>query len=110
MGFTFGERTPGAVRLSGLPAVVPEGLAVALLKDLLEQEAANPEQASFSEAEFLSRKMSRKLAVPPGVKLEKEASTALLRDLLLCKESQFSPYGKLIYIRVTSEEMDKKFK
>ncbi len=110
MGFAFGEQTTGAVVLKGLPAVVPEGLAVSLLKDLLEQEVAYPEQASFSEAEFLARKMSRKLAVPPGVKLEREASRALLRDLLLCKESQFSPYGKLVYIRVTSEEMDKKFK
>ncbi len=109
MGFTFGEHTPGAVVLSGLPSIVPEGIAVSLLKELLEQEAAFPDQASFSEAEFLARKMSRKLAVPPGVALGKEASRALLRDLLLCKESQWSPYGKLIYIRVTSEEMDKKF-
>jgi len=109
MGFSLEMQEGASVRIGGLPSVVPESLGLSLLKEMLENDLAEVEQTGFSEAEYLAKGMCRRLAVPRGTPLGDEAARSLLADLLLCKEPQWSPFGKLIYIRVTSEEMDKKF-
>ena len=64
----------------------------------------------FSQADHMSKKLAKKLAIRSGDYLEKEELQVLLNKFFDCKETQVSPFNKPIFISLEKTEIEQKLK
>jgi DNA mismatch repair protein MutL len=109
VGFCLGELKEDHVEVVGIPSVCSENKAVLVFEDLFESLSNEQPENTFSQTDLVAKSMARTLSIKRGKRLETEEQQQLINDLFACKETQFSPYNRQIFVSLTKEELEKKF-
>ncbi|MCG2459595.1 DNA mismatch repair endonuclease MutL [Flavobacteriaceae bacterium F89] len=110
IGFAFGAINADHLEIKGLPLMIPASEAESVLDELISEHQQHPDEDNFSQTDKLSKTLSKCLSVKTGDILDVGSQLALVNDLFGCKEPKLSPFNKAIYITLTEEEIDNKFK
>jgi DNA mismatch repair protein MutL len=101
----FGERQ---VAIRAVPASVPEEAAVEAFRSLLESEDAHGTRGEPPE-EHVAKTFACHAAVRTGQPLRPEERRALIDRLFATELPHGDPHGRATYVRVSMEELDRRF-
>ncbi len=103
----FGRNT---VILYGVPPEVKQGAEKKILQEIIElyKENSNAEPG-LSERENLAKAFACKTAIKAGDKLTPEEIQVLIDQLFLTRNPYVCPHGRPIIIKISIEELDKRF-
>ena len=110
IGFAFGAVDSEHLEIKGLPLLIPASEAEIVLDELISEHQQHPDDDNFSHTDRLSKTLCKCLSVKTGDILDVSSQLALVNDLFACKEPKLSPFNKPIYITITGEDIDNKFK
>jgi len=108
IGFKFELKKNHFLEIYGSPQQCPESKIKETLESLLSGENIDHSIKHFSQADHISKKLAKKLAVRSGDYLEKEELQVLLNKFFDCKETQVSPFNKPIFISLEKAEIEQK--
>jgi len=109
IGFIFDDSTTEKVILKGVPVGIAEEKTTALLNQIISEYTLDQFEGLTTQAELLAGILCKKLAVKNGELLQPESQMALVSDLFACKETLTSPFKKMIYITISSGDIENKF-
>ena len=107
LGFDFETDGPG-VLVRGLPADVVLGDERDALADLLERYRRDASLAA-GPRDALARSLARRSAVRPGQPMPPEQARGLIDQLFACDDPFTDPAGKPTMIRLSSDEIERRF-
>ena len=110
IGFKFELKKNHFLEIYGSPQQCPESKIKETLESLLSGENIDHSIKHFSQADHMSKKLAKKLAIRSGDYLEKEELQVLLNKFFDCKETQLSPFNKPIFISLEKTEIEQKLK
>lgn len=108
IGFKFELKKNHFLEIYGSPQQCPESKIKETLETLLSGKNIDNSIKHFSQADHMSKKLAKKLAVRSGDYLEKEELQVLLNKFFDCKETQVSPFNKPIFISLEKTEIEQK--
>ncbi len=108
LGFDLEHTKEEQVRVSGIPANMPESSIKEVL-DAILVSSLEAEGEAFSRAEWIAKAMCTALAIKTGRVLNEEEQTNILNDLFACKETKLSPFQKTVYTIIEGKEIENKF-
>ena len=108
IGFKFELKKNHFLEIYGSPQQCPESKIKETLESLLSGENIDHSIKHFSQADHMSKKLAKKLAIRSGDYLEKEELQVLLNKFFDCKETQLSPFNKPIFISLEKTEIEQK--
>ena len=108
IGFKFELKKNHFLEIHGSPQQCPESKIKETLDSLLSGENIDYSIKHFSQADHMSKKLAKKLAIKSGDYLEKEELQVLLNKFFDCKETQVSPFNKPIFISLEKTEIEQK--
>lgn len=109
MGFDvklFGKNT---VVVEGLPADVRVGREEQILQQVLDLFKENQQEAKLDARDALAKSFACRAAVKAGDELHEAEIRALIRQLVATQMPYVCPHGRPIMIRISTEELDKRF-
>ena len=109
IGFLFDSIKQEELVISGIPVQVTESEVVPILQDLIYNLQKEVPEDSFSLSDSIAKFMAKSVAVKSGKLLNETELSNLVNALFACKEPNFSPYNKPIFITLTTEDLDKRF-
>ncbi|WP_299534915.1 DNA mismatch repair endonuclease MutL [Ulvibacterium sp.] len=109
IGFIFETLDKESLKITGVPYLIPENEVGTVLDQLISDYRHEIAGEGFSQADILSKTLSKSLAVKTGEVLDCSSQLALVNDLFACKESRVSPFNKPIYVTLTEQDIEKKF-
>ena len=109
LGFAFGLVTQDELQITGIPQLINESEIGVILDQLISDYQMEVSENNFTQSEVLSKALCKSLAVKTGEILDGESQQALVNALFACKETNRSPFNKLIHITITEREIDNKF-
>ncbi len=111
LGFDYSISENRTVTVRGVPAHIRTGAEKELLQSILDgyKESSQTELAPLPAEEKMARSLAARGAIQPGVTLSDEEMRTLIDRLFECKEPYRTPSGKPTLIRVTLEELNRRF-
>ncbi|WP_372973872.1 DNA mismatch repair endonuclease MutL [Muriicola sp.] len=109
LGFVFEDTEDDDIAVKGLPPMVPEKEVASVLDGLISGYKQGNE-GNLSQSDMLAKAMCSAVSVKTGDRMDRVSQLALVNDLFACKESMLSPFNKPIFITLTENEIDNKFK
>ena len=110
LGFDFRIFGKNTVVLYGVPPEVKSGYEKRILQDIIDQFKENSaEEPDMDVRENLAKSFACKTAIKAGDKLTEEEMRTLINQLFLTKNPYVCPHGRPIIIRISIEELDKRF-
>ncbi len=108
LGFDLELFSGRTVVVRGVPDDIRPGDERTMLEDLLAQYKQNL-PLRLSSRENLARSMARRNAIRPGTRLTEKQMRTLIDQLFLCETPYVSPTGRPTMIRLTLEELERRF-
>lgn len=109
IGFSFEAIKQEELVILGIPAQVTESEVIPILQDLIYNLQKELPEDSFSLSDSIAKFMAKSVAIKSGKVLNEIELSNLVNALFACKEPNFSPYKKPIFITLTTEDLDKRF-
>ncbi len=108
-GFNAERSGPRTVTVRGVPEGMHAGHEKFLLKAVIAEFRDFAEEPNLSVHERLALCVARKGAIPPGTALSGPEMLALIDRLFLCQEPYTSPNGRPALLRITLDELSRRF-
>ena len=108
-GFQFDSIKKTGVTLSGIPTNVKQEKLQELFEELFEAIHNEVPNSSFSQLDAIAKSLAKSMAIKNGKKLTSKEQEDILGKLFSCKDTNYSPYGKKIFITISLEEVQLKF-
>lgn len=108
LGFDLELFSGRTVVVRGVPDDIRPGDERTMLEDLLAQYKANL-PLRLPSRENLARSVARRNAIRPGTRLTEKQMRTLIDQLFLCETPYVSPTGRPTMIRLTLEELERRF-
>jgi len=108
LGFDLELFSGRTVVVRGVPDGIRPGDERTMLADLLDQYKAQ-QALRLPSRENLARSMARRNAIRPGARLSEHEMRTLIDQLFLCDMPYASPSGRPTMVRITLEELDRRF-
>jgi len=108
LGFDLELFSGRTVVVRGVPDDIRPGDERTMLEDLLAQYKANM-PLQLPSRENLARSVARRNAIRPGTRLTEKQMRTLIDQLFLCETPYVSPTGRPTMIRLTLEELERRF-
>lgn len=108
-GFVFEVLEGEAVKISGLPAGVPESKVDEILESICADLTTDVPDAGFSQNDLLAKSLAKNLAIRTGTALLPEEQLNLIDQLFACKEPSVSPNNEPVLITLAATDFDKRF-
>ncbi len=108
-GIVFDISEKEAISITAKPLSITDTQLQPLFENILENFKNNIPETSFSQLDSIAKSMSKSSAIKKGIKLSIKEQEDIVNKLFLCKEPNFSPFGKKTYITISLEELDNKF-
>ena len=106
IGFEFDADSIDCVL--GIPIdVQPQDAAQVLIQ--LVDDLESIENTGFSPVDRMAQLMSKTMSITTGKVLSSDEQLGLINDLFSCKEPDFSPDRKPVFVTITAEDILKKF-
>ena len=110
LGFDLEAPQHGPVLVRGVPADVQLGDEREVLDDLLAQVRRNHRLLHLPARENLARSMAARSAIRPGQALGPVEARSLVDQLFACDDPFTDPAGRPTMIRLSSDEIDRRFR
>jgi len=108
LGFTIRSMSGRTVLLEAVPGAFPKWPHERILHDILtELPSGRPDVRDLVES--IARTVACKAAIKAGDKLTQEEMRALIDQLFATELPYSCPHGRPTFMRMTSEELDKRF-
>ncbi len=108
LGFDL-EVAENGLQVLGLPGDLPLAQLAGVLEELLEQLRNQQEKASLRSRDQLARVLARYGAIAPGKLLEKVEMNLIIDQLFACEQPHFTPDGRHTLVKLTLEEIARRF-
>ena len=109
LGFDLAVPEAGPVLVRGVPADVTLGDERDVLDDLLAQFRKN-HRLRLGARENVARSMASRTAIQPGHPLGPPEARRLVDELFACADPFSDPAGRPTMTRLTSDEIDRRFR
>jgi DNA mismatch repair protein MutL len=108
LGFDLELFSGRTVVVRGVPDGIRPGDERTMLTDLLDQYKAQ-QTLRLPSRENLARSMARRNAIRPGTRLNEQEMRTLIDQLFICQMPYTAPSGRPTMVRITLEELDRRF-
>ncbi len=109
IGFHFEIKDNNQLFILSMPNNIPFERINELFETLIDNLQSNKPNDNYSQIDTVAKSMARSMAIKNGVKLSNKEQEEVLNKLFLCKEPNYSPSGKKIFITITSDFIQEKF-
>ena len=109
VGFLFDKILDDTIFVKGIPVTITESQIISILEQLLEDVKNDIPNASFSQLDVMSKSLAKSLAIKIGVKLDSKEQEEIVNKLFICKQPDLSPFGKITFVTINIEDIDKIF-
>lgn len=108
-GFSISEFGEDFVKINGIPNRLPESETSILLDQLLSDFEDDIPDSGFDQNDRLAKSLAQSMAIKNGTVLQKEEQTELVNLLFSCKEPMLTPLNRLVFVKQSASDFDKKF-
>ncbi|MFD0931193.1 DNA mismatch repair endonuclease MutL [Psychroflexus salinarum] len=108
-GFSISEFGEDFVKINGIPNRLPESETSILLDQLLSDFENDIPDSGFDQTDRLAKSLAQSMAIKNGTVLQKEEQTELVNLLFSCKEPMLTPLNRLVFVKQSAADFDKKF-
>ena len=108
-GFHISEIQEDALVLDSIPTTIAEKEVVGVLESLIENFKNEVPESSFSQIDLITKSLAKSLAIKAGTPLNNKEQENILNKLFSCKEPNYSPFGKQIYVTLSLQDLEEKF-
>ncbi|MDZ4149185.1 MAG: DNA mismatch repair endonuclease MutL [Flavobacteriaceae bacterium] len=108
-GFCFSKFDQNGVEITGIPVLLSPEKTTAILRNLIEDLEYQIPDSYFSAIDLLAKKLSKSIAIKHGKSLNQKEQQQIIDLLFACKEPKLTPENKTVFIRLSWEEIEKKF-
>ncbi len=108
-GIFFELKNKETIAVSAIPLSLTETRMLPLIENIVDNFKNEVPENSFSQLDSIAKSMAKNAAIKKGVKLSPKEQEDIVNKLFLCKEPNFSPFGKKTYITISLEELENKF-
>jgi DNA mismatch repair protein MutL len=108
-GFSISEIGQDFVKINGIPNRLPESETSILLDQLLSDFENDVPDSGFEQTDRLAKSLAQSMAIKNGTLLKKEEQTELVNLLFSCKEPMLTPLNRLVFVKQSAADFDKKF-
>jgi len=109
IGFQFGEFKSDGVILNAIPNTIPQDKLVDTLEEIIDNIKLDIPEKGFSQIDAIIKSMVKSMAIKVGKSLTNKEQEELIDQLFSCKETNYSPSGKQIFITYPFDEIEQKF-
>jgi len=109
LGFNFKFQKYDKIELTGLPSDVKIGDENKIFQDLIDKYKEYELKLNLDKRDNLAKSFACRSAVKSGDKLVRQEMLGLIDNLFACKMPYVCPHGRPTVIRITTEELDKRF-
>jgi DNA mismatch repair protein MutL len=109
IGFDLAPMSGRSVMIRGLPADIRAGDERTILTEVLDQYKAFVQRLKLSPRELLARALARRSSIPRDARLDPREMRSLIDQLFQCGEPYTSPGGQPTLIRITGDELLRRF-
>ncbi|WP_457616091.1 DNA mismatch repair endonuclease MutL [Lutibacter sp.] len=109
IGFIFETISEEAVVVKGIPVNISESQITTIIEQLLDDIKNDVPDTSFSQLDIMAKSFAKSLAIKTGTKLDAKEQEEIVNKLFLCKEANYSPFGKKTFVIINIQEIDKQF-
>ena len=109
VGFLFDKILDDTIIVKGMPVTIIESQITLIIEQLLEDIKNDIPDTSFSQLDIMAKSLAKSLAIKTGSKLNLKEQEELVNKLFSCKQPDLSPFGKLTFVTINIDEIDKKF-
>lgn len=110
IGFQFASFDQEQVQISGIPSSIIDTQVNAILDRFLADFEQNVPKEELDTSQALARILARNASIKTGISLNTEEQLSIINRLFACKEPNLSPESKPVFIRLGTEDLDKRFK
>jgi DNA mismatch repair protein MutL len=107
MGFVVKQKD-NHLHITGIPAICDDKQLGQLFEDVFSPPDDHEQVASFSQADYMAKILSKSLSTKGNLTLSIQEQQALVDDLFACKDTLTSPFNRKIFITLDKEELEKK--
>ncbi|WP_019038555.1 DNA mismatch repair endonuclease MutL [Psychroflexus tropicus] len=108
-GFSISEIGEDFVKINGIPNRLPESETSILLDQLLSDFENDIPDSGFDQTDRLAKSLAKSMAIKNGSLLQKEEQIELVNLLFSCKEPMLTPTNRLVFVKQSAADFDKKF-
>jgi DNA mismatch repair protein MutL len=109
LGFNFKFLKEDKIELTGLPSDVKIGDENKIFQDLINKYKEYELKLNLDKRDNLAKSFACRSAVKAGDKLARQEMLGLIDSLFACKMPYVCPHGRPTVIRITTDELDKRF-
>jgi DNA mismatch repair protein MutL len=109
LGFNIRFLKNDRIELTGLPSDVKIGDENKIFQELIDQYKEYELKLKLEKRDNLAKSFACRSAIKSGDKLLRQEMLALIDSLFACKMPYVCPHGRPTVIRITTEELDKRF-
>lgn len=109
LGFNFRLLKEEKIELTGLPSDVKIGDENKIFQELIDQYKEYELKLKLDKRDNLAKSFACRSAIKSGDKLQRQEMLGLIDSLFACKMPYVCPHGRPTVIRITTEELDKRF-
>ena len=108
-GFSISKILDDSIVLETIPINISESEVIGVIEELIENFKNEIPENSFSQIDIIAKSLAKSLAIKSGINLTHKEQEDILNKLFLCKEPNYSPFGKKVFITLSLEELEEKF-
>jgi len=108
-GFHVSKILKDAIVLDSIPGTITENDVNMILEEIIDSIKNEIPETNFSQIDIIAKSLAKSLAIRSGTKLNFKEQEDILNKLFLCKEPNYTPFGKQTYITITLKELEDKF-
>lgn len=109
IGFDIAPMSGRTVMVRGVPTDIRTGDERAVLNEVLDQYREFAQRMRLSSRELLARSLAQRSAIPSDSRLDAREMRSLIDQLFQCKEPYTNPGGRPTLIRITADELSRRF-
>ena len=108
-GFHVSKILEDAIVLDSIPGTITENDVNTILEEIIDSIKNEVPETNFSQIDIIAKSLAKSLAIRPGIKLNFKEQEDILNKLFLCKEPNYTPFGKQTFVTISLKELEDKF-
>lgn len=109
LGFDIRFSKHHAIIIEGIPQDVQVGSEEHILKDILQEYAANYLEKGLEISDSMAKSYSCKMAIKAGDRLSDEEMRVLIDELFSTSMPYVCPHGRPVVVKIALDEFDRRF-
>ena len=109
IGFQFQEFTSKGIIIKAIPTLIKQTEVLSVLEEIIDNSKLEIPKESPSQLDYFCKVIAKNTAIKTGQLLNNKEQERIIDKLFSCKEPNYAPNGKEIFIHLPLEEIEKKF-